>query len=132
MTTNQTPAKVPNLRETRKAMAAAKRRHPAGKAPAKAPAKAAPKPAAKAAAKQGDKPARATLRWQFPEPKDKYKDGKVQVAAYGDGELAILRSGEKWTAVYRVNGKVVETLAEPGSFGKAYNACTKRNKGAAA
>jgi hypothetical protein len=83
-------------------------------------------------AKRGDKPARATLRWQFPEPKDKYKDGKVQVAAYGDGELAILRSGEKWTAVYRVNGKVVETLAEPGSFGKAYNACTKRNKGAAA
>jgi len=118
--TTQAPATpVANLRETRKQMAEAKKRHPSTAAKPKAPAKKA-------------EPTRTTLRWVFPEGKDRYKDGKVQVAAFGDGELAILRSGEKWTAVFRKAGKVVETLAEPGSFGRAYSAATRYAKGQAA
>jgi hypothetical protein len=59
MNATQAP-KVSNLRETRREMAEARKRHPAGKAaPAKAPAKKAP--AKKAAAKTGA----AKLRWQF-------------------------------------------------------------------
>lgn len=132
MTTNQTPAKVPNLRETRKAMAAAKRRHPAGKAPAKAPAKAVtvtPKAAPKAVTVT-DKPARATLRWQFPNGKDEFKDGKTQYADFDGGQLGIERSGDAWRAVYKVGKK--ETLLAEGTFGKCYNACTRHAKGAAA
>jgi hypothetical protein len=121
--TTQAPATpVANLRETRKEMAAARKRHPAGKqAPAKAPAEA---PAKKAAPK-ATKP--AGLHWTFPNGKDEFKDGKTQIAPFADGELAILRSGEQWHAVYRVNGKVAETLAE-GSFGKCYNAAVRRSR----
>lgn len=128
-TTTQAPT---GLRAARKEQAqareAAKDRHPAGKqAPAKAPAKKAP---AKALAAKATKT--AGLRWTFPNGKDEFKDGKTQIAPFAHGELAIERSGEKWRAVYRVSGKVVETLAEPGSFGRAYNACTRYAKGAAA
>jgi hypothetical protein len=128
---NAAPATpVANLRETRKEMAAARKRHPAGKqAPAKAPAEAPAKAPAKKAAPTATKP--AGLRWTFPNGKDEFKDGKTQIAPFGKGELAILRSGEAWKAVYRVNGKVTETLAE-GSFGKCYNAAVKHAKGAAA
>jgi hypothetical protein len=60
---------VPNLRETRKEQAAARRGHPAGKA---APAKAgAPKPAAK---KRADATAAPKLRWSYPEGRDNRKD----------------------------------------------------------
>jgi hypothetical protein len=134
-----TQTATPNLRETRKEQAQARR----AKAPAK---KAALKPASTAggatsseapgqARTPAKKPAAATtpspkLRWTFPNGKDEYGDGKTQVAAFGDGELVIERSGEKWQALYRVDGKTVEALAE-GSFGKAYSAAVKRSREAA-
>jgi hypothetical protein len=61
MTTNPTPT-VANLRETRREMAAAEQRHPAGsKAPVKTPAKA---PAARAPAKKAPaKTVTPKLRW---------------------------------------------------------------------
>jgi hypothetical protein len=141
MNENQT-APVSNLRTARKeqaqARAASKAAHPAGSKAKPAPAKTqagkpAPKPAAKKAPakKTGERP--ATLRWTFPNGKDEFKDGKTQIAPFANGELAIERADEKWRAIYRVNGKVVETLAEPGSFGRAYNACTAfAKKGVAA
>jgi hypothetical protein len=122
-TTTQAPTGLRAAkREQAQARQAAKDRHPAGKqAPAKAPAK---KAAPKAAKPAG-------LRWQFPNGKDEYPDGKTQGAPFGDGELAILRAGDGWKAIYRVNGKIAETLAT-GSFGKCYTACTRHAKGAAA
>jgi hypothetical protein len=129
MTENTNAAPV-GLRQARKeqaaAKAASKAAHPAGK---QTPAKKAP--AKKAPAKAADKPTRTTLRWVFPEGRDTYPDGKVQVAPYGAGELAILKDGDGWKAVYREGGKVVETLAT-GAFGKCYGACTRRAKGQAA
>lgn len=121
-TTAAPATSVANLRETRKEMAAARKRHPAGKqAPVKAPAKAPAKKAAPTATKP------AGLRRTFPNGKDEFKDGKTQIAPFGKGELAIERSGEQWRAVYRVNGTVAESLAE-GSFGKCYTAAVKRSR----
>jgi hypothetical protein len=103
MTTPTNGAPVANLRETKKELAAAKQRHPAGKqAPAKKAAPAA---------------ARVSLKWTFPNGKDEFKDGKTQIAPFADGELAILKAGDGWKAVYRVKGRKELLLAE-GGFGK--------------
>ena len=131
MTENQTPTpEAPaNLAAARKEQAAAKKRHPAGsKTPAKAPAKKAP---AKAPAKKVVAERPASLRWTFPNGRDEFKDGKTQIAPFGQGELAILKAGDGWKAVYREKGKKEQLLAE-GAFGKCYNACTKHAKGVAA
>jgi hypothetical protein len=52
-------------------------------------------------------------------------------AQFGDGELAILKAGDGWKAIYREKGKKEQLLAE-GAFGKCYTACTRYARGAAA
>jgi hypothetical protein len=107
------------LRQARQEMAAAKRAAKPSAPAKKAPAKKAP---AKKAAAAGPK-----LRWTVVK---EHQGGKEQTAAFDSGELAIVRAGQAWRAVYRVDGTVRETLAE-GTFGKCYGACTTRSKAGA-
>jgi hypothetical protein len=90
--TNQNAAPVANLREARKEMAAAKRRHPAGKqAPAKAPAKKLP---AKAPAKKAAAKATTKVRWT------RLQEGTGAVeqdATFGGHTWQIRRADGGWT-----------------------------------
>ncbi len=114
MTTPNETAPVANLRETRRELAAAKRRHPAGSKPA-------PKKAAAKAAGQ-------KLKWQY-DRETKMQTG--QTAVVGDRTYAIKPAAEgKWQGTVTV-GKT-ETVLVTGSFGAAYNACVKHNRGVAA
>ena len=92
----------------------------------KAPAKKAP--AKKAPAKKTATPAGPKLRWTIVA---EHANGKEQTAQFGGGELAIVKAGDGWKAVYRVDGKVLETLAE-GGFGRCYDAAVKHSKAGAA
>jgi hypothetical protein len=92
------------------------------KAPAK---KAAPKQVTAKPAAKADTPTK--LRWTVLEGERGQKGGTEQTAPYKHGELAILRAGDAWKAVYR-EGKAETVLAE-GSFGKAYAACVGHAKG---
>jgi hypothetical protein len=110
---------TPNLRESRKEMAAA-RKAPAKKAPAK---EAAPKPAAK-------KTDGATkLKWSFPEGFEK-RGETGQSAAFGGGELAMRPVDGGWRATFTKDGNVT-VLLEKGARGAAYRTCTQYAKGAA-
>jgi hypothetical protein len=121
MTTPTMTAAPTGLRAARAEQAAARRaaKAPAKKAPAKAPAK---KAAAKAAGT-------AKLRWTIHKEYDT-PAGKDQSAAFGGGELAIERTGEGYRAVFK-KGTSEKVLAETGSFGRAYTACTAHAKAAA-
>jgi hypothetical protein len=113
-----TATTTPNLRETQKEMAAAKRRHPAGKAT----------PAKKAAPKAAPTPASKKLRWTFDEGNDRTMVGKVaQYAARGGNAYALTPGEGGWTATVEHNGKTT-VLSENGSLGKAYAAVMTHNK----
>jgi hypothetical protein len=118
-------APTTGLRAARKEIAAQRK-------PAKAPAKKAPAkkaaPAKKVAAKKTATPAGPKLRWTIVAD---HANGKEQTAQFGGGELAIVKAGDGWKAVYRVDGKVRETLAE-GGFGRCYDAAVKHSKAGAA
>jgi hypothetical protein len=105
--TAPTTTNTPNLRETKREMAAAKRA-PAKKAPAKA-----------AAPKAADKPAVTKLRWEL--LGERTPKGVESSATNGDREYEIRGSGDAWTAM---------VLVEGGSYGKGYNAVTAHNKAA--
>jgi hypothetical protein len=112
MTNNQNAAPAPaNLHETRKQLAEAKRRHPAGsktpakKAPAKAPAPKAGEKTRKAPSASG----KAKLRW----------DGDVAKAEGVEVGRRVEKDGA-WSAVVKVNGKN-ETLASGLSHDRAYS-----------
>jgi hypothetical protein len=127
MGNGSTPAN--NLHETHRELAAAKRRHPAGKkAPAKTPAKKAP--AKKAAAKKAAATAAAPkVRWTVADG----MRGK-QVAAVGvcgSATYAIAADGEKWRATCKRNGKTT-TLLSGASYAKAYAACLEHARKAVA
>jgi hypothetical protein len=129
-----TTTTTPNLRESRKEMAAAKKAAAAAK-PAAKPATAKPataKPAAtaaatKAAAKPAAKQATPKLKWTLLGERD--EKGRVACTAAGGGrEYAISGGGDSWRAVHK-RGKAETVLAE-GSFGKCYNAVVAHNKAA--
>lgn len=115
MSTNTATAPVANLRETKRAQAAAKKAHPAGKAtPAKKPA--ATKPAAKPADEA--KATRPSIRWQY-------------VGEHGSGEqhgvttnaiYAITGEGKEWTATANTPDGKETVLADKVSHGRAYTA----------
>lgn len=68
------------------------------------------------------------LRWVFPEGKTQYPDGKYQVATLGENSYAITGETGSWSCLH-TDGEGTETvLAEPGSFGRAYNAAVKHHK----
>jgi hypothetical protein len=120
--TTTTIAAVTNLRETRRQMAEASKRHPATAKPAKrTPAKRAAKAAPTKPAVQSPK-----LRWRL----DGEKDEKGRAAAHADaGEMqyAITGTGDSWRAAVLRNGKV-EQLAAGVSHGRAYAACMRHRK----
>ena len=133
--TPEAPAPVANLHETRKALAASKRNHPATKAaqarkapakkaPAKAPARPAP---TKAPALSTGTPAK--LKWVL----DGERDEKNRVPSHadtGDGIYAITGHDTEWRATFTRRGKVVELATKVG-FVAAYTACTKHHKAGA-
>ncbi len=117
---------VANLRETRKAQAAAKR--------TKAPAKAAP--AKKAAAKpKAEKPAekaaaKPKIKWTI----DGERDAKGRVAQHGesaDGTVyQITGAGDQWKATVTPPDGKPEVLGDGVGHTKAYTLCTAHAKGA--
>jgi hypothetical protein len=121
-----------NLHETRKEMAAAKRRHPAGKqAPAKTPAKKAPArkaPAKKAAPKQ----ATSKLRWEVA---DKDTRGKAVPATgtCGGHTWAITGGGKEWTVTHTSStGRKTVLTDKPVSYAAAYRLCVEAARKAVA
>jgi hypothetical protein len=114
----QNPAPVNNLRDTKKAMAAAKKAHPAGKA---APATKTPAKTAPAAASTGRKtPTRsdkARLRWQ--------KQGTSVVAVAGDTTYTIVKSkkdGSKFAGTVKKEGQAANIVIDQVSGSRAYAA----------
>jgi hypothetical protein len=113
---------VANLRETKKAVATARQRHPAGKAlpkpgPAKAPAKAAPTKAGQ-------------IRWTYPEGRDNRK-GNPQTGLAGEATYELKPEANGWKATVTRGGKTV-VLATGVSRGKAYAVCVADAKKAVA
>lgn len=116
------PATVTNLRDTKKAVAAAKKAHPAGKAapPKKTPAKALiEKAPAKASTgrktpTQSDKP---RLRWQ--------KQGTSVVAVAGDTTYTVIKSkkdGRKFAGTVKKEGEAANIVIDQVSGSRAYAA----------
>jgi hypothetical protein len=127
MSENQNPTAVTNLRDTKKAMAAALKAHPAGKAaPAKkAPVAAAKKTPAKAFVTAADKSPRKTpvqsgkvkLRWK------KQDDGGL-VATTDEAIYTIRKSGNKFAGVVKRGGKT-QVIVDNVSDGTAYQVLTR-------
>jgi hypothetical protein len=133
---------VANLHETRKALAASKRSHPAGKAAAtkvtaakaatvKLAESMAEKPAKAPAKKAAEKPAPAKaastkIRWQL----DGERDAHGRAAQHGTGSngvvYAITRSGDSWKATATAEG-MRAVLAEKVSHGRCYQACVRHH-----
>jgi hypothetical protein len=118
------------LRAARREQAAARRaakpapaKKAAGKAPAKATSRSSPGSSAKKAPAKTGTP---KLRWTVVK---EHANGKEQTAVFGGGELAIVKAGEAWRAVYRKGSS--ETVLAEGGFGRAYTACTSFTRGAA-
>jgi hypothetical protein len=111
-----TPTATPNLRASRKQLAAAKRPTPVKKAaPTKSP----------AAQKPAEKQATPKLKWTLLAERD--EKGRAECTAAGGGrEYAIDGSGDAWRAVYKQGRK--ETVLAEGTFGKCYNAVVAHNK----
>jgi hypothetical protein len=133
-TTNETAPAVANLRQTKREMAASKRRHPAGSKAAPAKASATGKPAEKPA-ETAEKAARKTpkqsgqpkLRWSpVEDPKTGKADPKTSplVAVTADATYSVLpdKSGG-WQAVLNHAGKTT-VLIDGTSRTRAYYACT--------
>jgi hypothetical protein len=116
------PAAVTNLRDTKKAMAAAKKAHPAGKAapatktPARAPAKKAPAEAS-TGRKTPTRSDKARLRWQ--------KQGTSVVAVAGDTTYAVVKSkkdGSKFAGTVKKEGQAANIVIDQVSGSRAYAA----------
>lgn len=130
--TSNGEAKVPNLRETRKEMAASRRRHPAGKAlPAKAPVKKAP---AKAAAKKAvDKTATPKLRWKLLAERTPGNFAVPQEGSCNGHTWQILQADSGWRVVHRdPSGKETTLTEKPVGYGAAYRLCVDAAKAVAA
>ena len=122
MTSNEKAA-TPNLRDTKKEMAAARRRHPAGKAlpPAKAPAKkAAPKPAAKEAS--------AKLRWKLLKERQPGLTAVPQVGSCQGHSYRIEGDAKAWTVTHVTpNGKETVLTEKPVGYAQAYKVVQQAN-----
>jgi hypothetical protein len=129
MSENTTPAAVANLRDTKKQLAQAKQRHPAGKAaPAKVAAKEAP---AKAAAKSPVKaPATEKAPRKAPTQSGRQKlrwskvDGGGLIAVTDEATYSILPSNGKFVATAK-KGNKTETILDGVSEGRAYQALNR-------
>jgi hypothetical protein len=123
MSTNQAPATVVNLRESKRESVAAKK-----SAPAKAPAKNAP---AKAALKkQADKPV-TKIRWTLAGEKDEHGDAEG-TGVLGDATYEISRAGDGWKATVRKAGKTTVLIEDAKSGKVAWKRCVDHAKSVAA
>jgi hypothetical protein len=122
MSTNQAPATVVNLRESRRELAAAKKPAPAKKAPAK--------PAAKKAATT----AAPKIKWTPTGQKDPKTGECESVGVLGDRQYEITRNadGGKFTATVKVDKGKPTTLAENVSGKVAWKKCVDHAKSVAA
>lgn len=68
------------------------------------------------------------LRWVFPNGKDQYPDGKTQFAQLGPNSYAITGEAGAWMATHTKDGVETPLVPEPGSFGRAYNACVTHHR----
>jgi len=122
--TNAQP--VANLAAAKKEQAAARRRHPAGKAaPAEAPAKAPAKKAASA------KPS-TKIKWTATSDKDSRGDCEA-TGTVSDRRYAITKDGDSWKAVVTVGKGKATVLAEGLKTGRAaWSRCVADAKSVAA